>query len=115
RNPERHTRLSILITPWGEALTRRWYRDALVALSHLPHVETVAVQTNLSCRTGWLADADPSRIALWRSEEHTSELHSRENLVCRPWRPIPLPYTPLFRSPKPGAAHQVVDTDHSVG
>ena len=31
-------RLSVLFTPWGEGLTRRWYRDAMVTLSHLPHV-----------------------------------------------------------------------------
>ncbi|MFZ2527012.1 MAG: STM4011 family radical SAM protein [Rhodococcus sp. (in: high G+C Gram-positive bacteria)] len=65
RNPERHHRLSILFTPWGEALTRSWYRDTVVALSHLPHVGTVAVQTNLSSRTGWLAAADRTRVALW--------------------------------------------------
>ena len=31
--------ISILLTPWGEALTRSWYRDAMVELSHLSHVE----------------------------------------------------------------------------
>src|SRR5690606_12240683 len=40
---------------------------------------------------------------LLRSEEHTSELQSRENLVCRLLRPLPrrstlFPYTTLFRS-----------------
>ncbi|WP_435277531.1 STM4011 family radical SAM protein [Rhodococcus yananensis] len=64
-NPDGHRRLSILFTPWGEALTRRWYRDALTALSHQPHIGTVAAQTNLACRTGWLADTDRDRIALW--------------------------------------------------
>src|SRR5436309_1342897 len=34
-----------------------------------------------------------------RSEEHTSELQSRENLVCRPPTPTLFPYTTLFRSP----------------
>src|SRR5690606_40657239 len=29
-----------------------------------------------------LVNADPREI-VWRSEEHTSELQSRENLVCR--------------------------------
>src|SRR5690606_23217651 len=33
-----------------------------------------------------------------RSEEHTSELQSRENLVCRPPRSTLFPYTTLFRS-----------------
>src|SRR5437868_6103805 len=34
----------------------------------------------------------------WRSEEHTSELQSRFDLVCRPPRSTPVPYTTLFRS-----------------
>ncbi|PTA47917.1 STM4011 family radical SAM protein [Micromonospora sp. RP3T] len=58
-------RLSVLFTPWGEALTRRWYRDAMVSLSHLPHVDRVVVQTNLAARVDWLADADPGSAALW--------------------------------------------------
>ncbi|WP_236239335.1 STM4011 family radical SAM protein [Streptomyces sp. CC228A] len=58
-------RLSVLFTPWGEGLVRSWYRQALVELSHTPHVRRVAIQTNLSCRTDWLADADPDTIALW--------------------------------------------------
>ncbi|MFC9972890.1 STM4011 family radical SAM protein [Spirillospora sp. NPDC127200] len=57
--------VSVLFTPWGEGLVRSWYRRALVELSHLPHVERVAIQTNLSARTAWTADADPSRLALW--------------------------------------------------
>ncbi|MGA5134629.1 STM4011 family radical SAM protein [Streptomyces olivoreticuli] len=58
-------RLSVLFTPWGEGLVRSWYRGALVALSHEPHVGRVAIQTNLSCRTDWLADADLGTVALW--------------------------------------------------
>ncbi|PXX55567.1 hypothetical protein DFR70_12136 [Nocardia tenerifensis] len=58
-------RLSILFTPWGEGLTRSWYRRAMVELSHLPHVDRVAIQTNLSCRTDWLSEADPDTLALW--------------------------------------------------
>ncbi|MFG2835455.1 STM4011 family radical SAM protein [Streptomyces zaomyceticus] len=58
-------RLRILFTPWGEGLVRSWYRRALVELSRLPHVERVAIQTNLSCRTDWLAEADPASVALW--------------------------------------------------
>ncbi|MEV4194430.1 STM4011 family radical SAM protein [Streptomyces toxytricini] len=58
-------RLSVLFTPWGEGLVRSWYRRALVELSHLPHVRRVAIQTNLSGRTGWTAEADPDRLALW--------------------------------------------------
>ncbi|MGQ4511307.1 STM4011 family radical SAM protein [Streptomyces sp. DW26H14] len=58
-------RLSLLFTPWGEGLVRSWYRRALTELSHLPHVARVAIQTNLSCRTDWVADADPATLALW--------------------------------------------------
>lgn len=58
-------RLSVLFTPWGEGLVRSWYRRALVELSHLPHVRRVAIQTNLSGRTGWTAEADPETLALW--------------------------------------------------
>jgi hypothetical protein len=57
--------LSVLFTPWGEGLVRSWYRRALVELSRLPHVRRVAIQTNLSCRTDWLAEADTDTVALW--------------------------------------------------
>ncbi|WP_435591196.1 STM4011 family radical SAM protein [Nocardia sp. bgisy118] len=58
-------RLSILFTPWGEGLVRSWYRRAMIELSHQPHIDRVAIQTNLSCRTEWLADADLGTVALW--------------------------------------------------
>ncbi|MEU5882185.1 STM4011 family radical SAM protein [Spirillospora sp. NPDC047279] len=57
--------VSILFTPWGEGLVRSWYRRALTELSHLPHVERVAIQTNLSHRVAWTAGADPATLALW--------------------------------------------------
>lgn len=57
--------LSILFTPWGEALVRTWYRDAMVRLSHAPGVRRVAAQTNLSMKLDWLADADLDTLALW--------------------------------------------------
>lgn len=58
---------SLLFTPWGEALTRRHYRDAIITLSHLPQVARVAVQTNLSNSPQWLAAANPDRVSLWCS------------------------------------------------
>ena len=59
-------RISVLFTPWGEALIRRSYREAVIALSRLPNIARVAAQTNLS----WPLDpvigqADPARLALW--------------------------------------------------
>ncbi|MFF7154266.1 STM4011 family radical SAM protein [Streptomyces sp. NPDC008139] len=62
---QRGDRLSVLFTPWGEGLVRSWYRNTLAELSHEPHIDRVAIQTNLSCRTDWLADADPDTLALW--------------------------------------------------
>lgn len=49
-----HRRLSILFTPWGEALIRPHYHRAMVALASLDHVVAVAAQTNLAWRQGWL-------------------------------------------------------------
>lgn len=57
--------ISVLFTPWGEGLTRRWYAEALTRLSHLPHVTRAAIQTNLAGRIDWLAGADTTRVALW--------------------------------------------------
>jgi hypothetical protein len=61
--------LRVLFTPRGEGLTRRWYRQALKALSQLSHVRRVAIQTNLSfvSATAWLEQTNRQRIALWAS------------------------------------------------
>ncbi|MFZ2268108.1 MAG: STM4011 family radical SAM protein [Azonexus sp.] len=56
---------NLLFTPWGEALTRRHYRQAIIRLSRLPQVARVAIQTNLSIRPLWLADAQTEKVALW--------------------------------------------------
>ncbi|MFV8754924.1 STM4011 family radical SAM protein [Nannocystaceae bacterium ST9] len=93
---ERHDqrRLSILFTPWGEGLIRRWYRDALLRLAALPHVVAVAIQTNLSTRLDWLDRLDalpeharaalglwttyhPTQVALDRFVERSAELVER--------------------------------------
>lgn len=58
-------RFNLLFTPWGEALTRRHYRQAIVRLSHLPQVARVAIQTNLSTSPRWLAEAEANNVALW--------------------------------------------------
>jgi hypothetical protein len=65
RDEHRDGPVEVLFTPWGEGLTRSWYRAALVELSHLPHVDRAAIQTNLSGRLGWVGDADPEKLALW--------------------------------------------------
>ncbi|MFI9845947.1 STM4011 family radical SAM protein [Nonomuraea sp. NPDC051941] len=68
--------VSVLFTPWGEGLVRSWYRRALVELSWLPNVAKVAIQTNLSCRTGWLAEAS-DRAALWVTYHPTQVTYDR--------------------------------------
>lgn len=55
----------LFFTPWGEALIRKYYQQALVELSHYSHVQKVAIQTNLSCPLGWLQKASKDKIALW--------------------------------------------------
>jgi MoaA/NifB/PqqE/SkfB family radical SAM enzyme len=74
-----HDETSVFFTPWGEALVRRWYRDAITELSHLPRVRRVAVQTNLSAPLGWLDDCDRARVGIW-STYHPGEV-SRERFL----------------------------------
>ncbi|MGW6564191.1 STM4011 family radical SAM protein [Streptomyces sp. NPDC054975] len=76
-------RLRILFTPWGEGLVRSWYRRTLTELSHQPHVERVAIQTNLSCRTEWLAEADPRALALWCTYHPGQTPYDRFLAKCR--------------------------------
>ena len=80
--------LSVFFTPWGEALTRRWYREGIRELSHLPHVKKVAVQTNLSCRLEWMTDCDVRRLGFWCTY-HPSQVSRRDFLnQCRELRRI---------------------------
>lgn len=55
----------ILFTPWGEALTRRWYRESMIELSQLKQIQKVAVQTNLSCKLDWLEQVNREKVGLW--------------------------------------------------
>ncbi len=57
--------LSVFFTPWGEAMVRSWYRDAVVELSRMPHVRRVAVQTNLSGPMTWIDECVPERVGIW--------------------------------------------------
>ena len=58
-------RFNVLFTPWGEALIRKPYREAMTRLSHMPSVGRVAIQTNISGDLEWVAGCDLKRIALW--------------------------------------------------
>ena len=57
--------LSILFTPWGEALGHRYYRRALVELSRLPQVRRVCIQTNLSAPLIDFEGASKDSLSLW--------------------------------------------------
>jgi MoaA/NifB/PqqE/SkfB family radical SAM enzyme len=57
--------ISVFFTPWGEALNRRRYQRAFMALTHMPQVQKVAIQTNLSCRLDWVEQCVKARIGIW--------------------------------------------------
>ncbi|WP_028595077.1 STM4011 family radical SAM protein [Paenibacillus assamensis] len=58
-------KLSVFFNPYGEGLTHRWYREAMVTLSQMQHVNKVAIQTNLSAKLDWTRDLNPVTAAFW--------------------------------------------------
>ncbi|MGE3819265.1 MAG: STM4011 family radical SAM protein, partial [Isosphaeraceae bacterium] len=74
-------RIGVLFTPWGEALTRSWYREALIRLSHLGHVDRAVAQTNLACGLNWVERCDKTKLALWTTF-HPSQV-SRADFLAR--------------------------------
>jgi MoaA/NifB/PqqE/SkfB family radical SAM enzyme len=76
-------RFSVLFTPWGEALIRKPYRDAMTRMSRMAQIGRVAIQTNLSCDLEWIADCDLSKVAFWCTF-HPGEIARAEFLAqCR--------------------------------
>jgi MoaA/NifB/PqqE/SkfB family radical SAM enzyme len=71
----------VLFTPWGEALVRRWYQDAIVRLTNLPHVHKAAIQTNLSCKLDWVPACDCAKLGLWCTY-HPGEV-SRDRFLAK--------------------------------
>ncbi len=74
--------ISVLFTPWGEALVRPWYQQALARLTQWPHVARAAIQTNLSCRLGWVGGCDLDRLALWATFHPTEVTRARFVAKC---------------------------------
>lgn len=74
--------ISVFFTPWGEALTRRRYQRALVRLTHTPHVEKAAIQTNLSSRLDWVEDCDKGKLGLWTTYHPTEIARARFLAKC---------------------------------
>lgn len=75
--------ISILFTPWGEALIRSWYQAAIIRLSNLAHVQKVAIQTNLSCKLDWIGSCDKTRVALWTTFHPGETARERFLNQCR--------------------------------
>ena len=84
---QQHRTFGILLTPWGEALVRSWYQDAMVRMSWMPHVERVAIQTNLSCRLDWIDRTHVNRVAFWATyhpdETNLADFSRRVETVMR--------------------------------
>ena len=55
----------VFFTPWGEALVRRWYWQAIERLSLLSRLRKVAIQTNLSSSLTWLDHCDVRKLGFW--------------------------------------------------
>lgn len=76
-------RISVLFTPWGEALIRRRYQGALVRLTNMANVDKAAIQTNLSCRLEWVEECDKGHLALWATYHPTQTTRARFLGKCR--------------------------------
>ncbi|WP_020616573.1 STM4011 family radical SAM protein [Paenibacillus daejeonensis] len=57
--------LSIFFNPYGEALTHRWYREGILKLSRMEHVERIAIQTNLSAKMEWTSHLEQGKLSIW--------------------------------------------------
>jgi len=66
-----------VLHPLGEALIRKWYQQALVRLTGMPHVAKAVIQTNLSCRLEWVEACDKRRLALWTTFHPTEVARAR--------------------------------------
>ena len=71
----------VLFTPWGEALVRNWYREAMCELSWLAGMRKVAVQTNLSGPLDWVSECEPKRLGFWATY-HPTEV-GRQTFIQR--------------------------------
>ncbi len=81
-------RLKIFFNPYGEGLIHRWYQTAMTELSHMEHVDKVAIQTNLSAPLAWTDGLNHDKVAFWATYHpgqvgeaaflgRCGELHSR--------------------------------------
>lgn len=76
-------RIAVFFTPWGEALIRRRYQQALVRLTNMPNVIKAAIQTNLSCRLDWVEACDKAKLGIWATYHPTEVARKRFVARCR--------------------------------
>ena len=74
--------IGVLFTPWGEALVRKWYQEALATLTRMPNVVRAAIQTNISCKLDWVEGCDKSKLALWCTFHPTEITRERFLVKC---------------------------------
>jgi MoaA/NifB/PqqE/SkfB family radical SAM enzyme len=80
---KRETNFSILFTPWGESLVRKWYQQSLVQLSQMSHIKKVAIQTNLSCKLDWVEESNRKSLALWCTYHPSETTREKFLMKCR--------------------------------
>ena len=77
-----HT-IGVLFTPWGEALVRRSYQEAMVRLTNFAHVRRAAIQTNISCKLDWVERCDRRKLGLWCTYHPGETTRERFLAQCR--------------------------------
>ncbi|WP_028551498.1 STM4011 family radical SAM protein [Paenibacillus sp. UNC451MF] len=75
-------RISVFFNPYGEGLTHRWYCDAMIELSHMKHVDKVAIQTNLSAKLDWTSELHAAKTAFWATYHPGQTDESRYVTQC---------------------------------
>lgn len=85
--------IGILFTPWGEALIRKYYQEAIVRLSQMPQVCKVSIQTNLSCSLNWLENCDKEKVALWATYHPTQTSMSQFLKKCQQLDALQIKYS----------------------
>lgn len=80
---QKQANISLLFTPWGEALGHRYYRRALIDLSWTPSVGRVCIQTNLSTSVKDFVGACAETLILWATFHPGEVSMSRFLANCR--------------------------------
>ena len=80
---QQNLEISILFTPWGEALIRKYYQQSLQRLSWMTNLKKVSIQTNLSGNLSWTKQANPKTLALWTTFHPTETTVDKFLIKCQ--------------------------------